>query len=93
MIVRLTVCASLTAASLWVPVNAAEPTEPAAVSGKQTADPNERICETITMLGSRINKKRFCGTKAEWEQKRLLDRQEVERAQMGPCVRNGTTCK
>ena len=50
-------------------------------------DRNERICEKITPVGSRLTTKRFCGTRAEWEEKRRLDREEVEKAQRGPCVR------
>jgi hypothetical protein len=51
-------------------------------------DRNERICEKITPVGSRLTTKRFCGTRAEWEEKRRLDREEVEKAQRGPCVRH-----
>ena len=51
-------------------------------------DPNERICESIPTIGSRIAKKKVCATRAEWEEKRMLDRQAVEQAQRqvgGPC--------
>lgn len=64
-----------------------------AASGKQVApnhnvgDPNERICETITPIGSRLASKRFCGTRAEWADRKLQDKQELERAQLNPCVR------
>ena len=51
-------------------------------------DRNERICEKITPVGSRLTTKRFCGTRAEWEEKRRLDREEVEKAQRSPCVRH-----
>ena len=62
-------------------------------SGKQVApnhnvgDPNERICETITPIGSRLTTKRFCGTRAEWADRKLQEKQELERAQLNPCVR------
>lgn len=62
-------------------------------SGKTAYDPNERICENVTLTGSRLGKKRFCGTRAEWEERRRRDREEVEKAQRMPCVVNGTTCK
>ena len=65
---------------------------PASPQG-QSAGRNEKVCETITMTGSRLGKKRFCGTRAEWADKRLQDRQEIEKAQRMPCVVNGTTCK
>lgn len=52
------------------------------------ADPNEKICENIIPVGSRLAKKRVCATRAEWEERRRLDRQAVEQAQKligGPC--------
>ena len=63
-----------------------------AESGKQVApnhnvgDPNERICETITPIGSRIGTKKFCGTRAEWADRKRQDREALERAQLSPCV-------
>lgn len=60
---------------------------------QQTANQREKVCETITLTGSRLGKKRFCGTRAEWEERRRLDRQEVEKAQRSPCVVDGSTCK
>ena len=62
-------------------------------SGKQVApnhnvgDPNERICETIKPIGSRLATKRFCGTRAEWADRKLQEKQELERAQLNPCVK------
>ena len=65
-------------------------------------NPNEKICESIPEIGSRLSKKRVCATRAEWDEKRRLDREAVEQAQKligGPCQttpsgRNGgpTTC-
>ena len=49
----------------------------------------KRRCENISPLGSRIATKRVCGTEAEWRDYQLQDRQAVEKAQMGPCVRGG----
>ena len=62
---------------------AADPPDPSKQADKST----ERICEDTKMLGSRLAKKRFCGTRAEWADKQLQDKQEVERIQRGPCVR------
>ncbi len=45
------------------------------------ADPNERVCEDIVVVGSRLAKKRFCGTRAEWEARKKADREVVEDAQ------------
>ena len=49
-------------------------------------DPNEKICENITAIGSRLSKKRVCATRAEWADRKLQDRQAVERAQTSPCM-------
>lgn len=67
-----------------------------------TTNSNEKICENIPEIGSRLAKKRVCATRAEWEEKRRLDREAVEQAQKligGPCQttpsgRNGgpTSC-
>jgi hypothetical protein len=51
-------------------------------------DPNEKICETIPTIGSRLAKKRVCATRAEWAEQKRLDRQAVEQIQKqigGPC--------
>ena len=63
----------------------------APASGKQVApnhnlgDPNERICESIILTGSRLATKRFCGTRAEWADRKRQDREALEAAQKGPC--------
>jgi hypothetical protein len=57
------------------------------------AKANDKVCETITVTGSRLGTKRYCGTRAEWEERKRRDREEVEKAQRSPCVVNGTTCK
>ena len=78
--------AALAALLAGSPAAAQQGAAQASPAQPQAYDPNERICEEITLTGSRIAKKRFCGTRAEWEERRLRDRQEVERAQMSPCV-------
>jgi hypothetical protein len=44
-------------------------------------DPNETVCQRMTMPGSRLTAGRMCKTRAEWEQQRLTDRMDTERAQ------------
>ena len=64
------------------------PAEAVTVPAASTADPNEKICESIVPLGSRLAKKKVCATRAEWEERRRLDREAVEQAQKliaGPC--------
>lgn len=68
----------------------------------QVASLNEKVCETVTVTGSRLGKKRVCATRAEWQERKRLDRESVDQAQrqiVGPCqttpgARNGgpTSC-
>ena len=53
-------------------------------------DPNEKVCENITAIGSRLSKKRVCATRAEWADRKLQDRQAVEKAQTSPCMLQST---
>ena len=57
-------------------------------SPAKKGDPNEVICEKIETIGSRVAVKKVCGTRAEWAEKRKLDREAVDQAQRsanGPC--------
>jgi hypothetical protein len=60
---------------------------------KPPPDPNERVCQDIIQTGSRLAKKRFCGTRQEWEDKRRADREATEKAQTQLCVVNPATGK
>jgi hypothetical protein len=71
--------ASLTAA-LAVPAFGQQ-TAPNQTNKKSVVDPNERICEDVTQSGSRVVTKRFCGTRAEWEEKKRQDREGIEQMQ------------
>ena len=70
----------------------AQAQDQASASGKQIApnhnvgDPNERICEKITLVGSRLATKKFCGTRAEWAERKRQDREALEAAQRSPCM-------
>src|SRR6478672_7665390 len=50
------------------------------------ADPNQKICEDITMVGSRLATKRICATRAEWAAQKRRDKDEVDRIQRSPCM-------
>jgi hypothetical protein len=54
--------------------------------GKDAPDPNKKICESITPVGSRLATKRVCATRAEWADKRRQDREETEKAQRLSCL-------
>jgi len=56
---------------------------------KKALDPNEKVCETIKPLGSRLATKRVCATRAEWAEQRKQDREETEKAQRLGCLSQG----
>jgi hypothetical protein len=77
-------------------VAAANQTAPTAAStpGATTArDPNEKVCEYVPQIGSRLAKKRICATRAEWAQRRLQDRQDAEYIQKGITTATCTAAK
>lgn len=82
MLKYLAVALLVPAGLLCAPALAENQKPPSVSEGTQ----NERICEDITLTGSRIASKRFCGTRAQWADKKLQDKQEVERIQRSPCV-------
>lgn len=62
---------------------------PPAQAPSNAYDPNERICESIPVIGSRLAKKKVCATRAQWEEQKRLDRQAIDQAQKqisGPCT-------
>ena len=71
--------------------DAAAPPVPA--TNTNVGNPNEKICENLTPIGSRLATKRFCGTRAEWADRKLQEKQALDNAQRSPCVRDGVTCK
>jgi hypothetical protein len=76
----------LTAVTIGLSFSTPAFTQQSASQQKPTADPNERVCEDIVQTGSRIATKRFCGTRAEWAEKKKQDREAVEKAQLNPCM-------
>jgi hypothetical protein len=90
MLNRMTSLATLLALCSVSPAIAqstqAQPTQSVPASNTNVGDPNEKICENITPIGSRLATKRFCGTRAEWEDRRRQDREATENAQRSPCM-------
>ncbi len=54
-----------------------------AAPNHNVGDPNERICENVTIIGSRLAVKRVCATRAEWAEKKRQDREFTEQIQKG----------
>ena len=77
------------AASLSLPAHAQQPSS----RERPAADPNSRVCEDTIQTGSRLAKKRFCGTRQEWQDKKRQDREATEKAQTQLCVVNPVTRK
>lgn len=50
-------------------------------AGTQASDPNAKVCETVSQLGSRLSKKKVCATRAEWAEMKRQDREVVDQAQ------------
>jgi hypothetical protein len=70
------------------------PLSPASAQVTRNAtNPNEKVCQVITPVGSRLATKKFCATRAEWEDKRRQDREATEKAQTQVCVNNPATGK
>lgn len=72
-------------AALLVAVPAAAQTSAAAAPATATGsaqDPNKIICEKQEVIGSRLATRRVCMTRAEWADRKLQDRQEIERIQV-----------
>jgi hypothetical protein len=72
----------LSAAALsFVFVTAAGADNVPSSSKRPALDPNQKVCETVTEIGSRLAAKKICATRAEWAEKRKQDRETVDDAQ------------
>ena len=70
----------------------AEPAAAPARTAKPPADPNERICRDIDVSGIRMATRRICATRAEWQAREQLDREEIQQLQrpIQECMVMGT---
>ena len=57
------------------------PDGPATAKRDTGTDPNEVVCVKQSQIGSRLNQRRVCRTRAEWAAHRTEYKQEVDRAQ------------
>jgi hypothetical protein len=58
---------------------------------KKGKDPNEKVCETHQVLGSRLATRRVCATRAEWKERRQRERDIIDRTQTQRCAVNPAT--
>lgn len=87
MIARVTILAI--AATMPASALAAQDTPAIHAPSTPATDPNEKICQNVTQIGSRLTKRRVCATRAEWAERRLQDRQDAEHIQRSI---TGSTC-
>ena len=50
-------------------------------AGKKTGAPDEVICEKVQVPGSRLVAKKVCMTRAQWAERKLQERGDLDRAQ------------
>jgi hypothetical protein len=68
---------------------AADPAPVQSQNVRPQADPNQMICETETVVGSRLGAKKTCLTRSQWAERRKADREFVQDLQLG---RQGVGC-
>ena len=54
---------------------------PASVPSQHAKNPNDLICRDLPLSGSRLDEKRVCMTRLQWEDQRRETRQTIEKAQ------------
>lgn len=74
-------------------IPAAATAAPDEIQPKAKSDQNEKICENVAQIGSRLSKKRICATRAEWAERRLQDRKDAEFIQKGITTATCTAAK
>ena len=57
------------------------PDAPTTQKTQPNQDPNEVVCVQESQIGSRLNRRRVCRTRAEWAEHRSQYKQSIERAQ------------
>ena len=74
MVVPLLLCgASVSAAT--------DDATPPPAAAQSRNDPNKIICETQEVIGSRLATKRVCATRAQWAERRLQERLQIDQSQ------------
>lgn len=82
----------LTIASIFGVVMLTDPAAAIQAPPKSTGyDAGERICEKLTVVGSRLAVKKVCMTRGQWDERRREDRDAIDQAQRSPCVLQHTS--
>ena len=93
-VLLLTLVAAASIATAVAAEDQTPPTAPEAVPAPVAApaskkDPNERICKTSPVIGTRVPS-RTCMTRADWEARAKADRADLEAAQRSGLASCGT---
>jgi len=83
-----TAAAAIVAASLLSLVATTSAAQESA-KPKAARDPNQIVCKKEEVLGSRLQTRKVCMTRAEWAEQRQIDRHAVEQSQTNTCQRQG----
>lgn len=67
------------------------PNNPEVAKTATAKDPNEVVCEKVPILGSRLETKRVCMSRAKWTEQRRRDREDLEQVQIQRGCK-GTQC-
>lgn len=70
---------------------AQDPPATEAPKAKPKADPDQMVCESTPVLGSRLAKHRICMTRAQWAERQRTDRESVDHSQINSC-QQGAGC-
>lgn len=73
--------AVLAAILMGMPAIAESPPAASPPASQRGPDPNQVICERQEVVGSRLQKRKVCMTRAQWADLRLQTRQDLEHAQ------------
>jgi predicted secreted protein len=79
---------ALTAIALILPAAAQD----VPVRKKRQIDPNQMVCEKEEVLGSRLAVRKVCMTRAQWDERRKIDRETVQATQTQRCVAMNGAC-
>lgn len=67
---------------LAAPTTAQQAASPPTAHKPQSNADERKICEEEEQIGSRLNVRRVCATRSEWQRRRLEDRQTIEKNQV-----------
>lgn len=91
MAFKVLVASALVVGALATPVlaDSTSSSATAPTTKSDASDPNKVICRRIEVIGSRLDSKRVCRTRAEWDAEQAANRQDLDRSQNMRGARGG----